>query len=137
VGPEDPAVNNELARFLATCAELGLRDAALALRLAKKAVTARPESAYYRTTLGLAHYRNGDDKAAVAELETAMNLQAGGSSFDWFFLAMAHWRLGDRDKAQTWFDWAVKWMERHQPQDPELRRLRAEAKAMLTEARKR
>jgi serine/threonine protein kinase/Tfp pilus assembly protein PilF len=137
VGPEDPAVNNELAWFRATCAELRLRDAALALRLAKKAVTAQPESAYYRSTLGVAHYRNGDDKAAVAELETAMNLEAGGSSVDWFFLAMAHWRLGDRDKAQTWFDRAVKWMEKHKPHDHELRRFRAEANALLAEARER
>jgi serine/threonine-protein kinase len=89
LGSEDPAVNNQLAWFQATCAEPRLRDAALAVRLAKKAVTAQPESAHYRTTLGVAHYRNGDDKAAVAELETATNLQAGGSSFDWFFLAMA------------------------------------------------
>src|SRR5262249_17527591 len=63
-----------------------------------QAVAARPESADYRNTLGVAHYRNGDDKAAVAELERTMSLRAGGNSFDWFFLAMAHWRLGDRDK---------------------------------------
>jgi tetratricopeptide (TPR) repeat protein len=81
----------------------------------------------------MAHYRNGDDKAAVAELEMAMNLQAGGSSFDWFFLAMAHWRLGDCDKARTWFDRAVTWMDSHKPHDQELRRFRAEASAMLAE----
>ena len=37
-------------------------------------------------------------------------MQAGGSSFDWFFLAMAHWRLGDKDEARMWFDRAVEWM---------------------------
>ena len=78
-----------------------MRDAARAVRLAKKVVTARPESANYRNTLGVAYYRNGDDRAAVAELERAMSMQAGGNSFDWFFLAMAHWRLGDRNKART------------------------------------
>jgi serine/threonine protein kinase len=127
----DPAVNNELAWFLATSPEPRLRDAGLAVRLANKAVTAQPRSVNYRNTLGVAHYRNGDDKAAIAELETSVSLRAGGDSLDWFFLAMAHWRLGDRDQARTWFERAVQWMERNKPHDGELRRFRAEAEAML------
>ena len=110
-----------------------MRDPARAVRLAKKVVTARPESANYRNTLGVAYYRSGDDRAAVAELERAMSMQAGGTSMDWFFLAMAHWRLGDRDKARIWFDRAVQWMDRHKPQDDELCRFRAEAQAMLAD----
>jgi tetratricopeptide (TPR) repeat protein len=131
--PKDPAVNNELAWFLATNPEPRLRDAALAVRLAKRAVTTRPQSGNYRNTLGVAHYRNGDHKAAVAELGTAMNLRAGGDGLDWFFLAMAHWRLGDRDQARTWFDRAVRWMDRYKPHDEELRRFRAEAEAVLAD----
>src|SRR5262249_46047140 len=134
---DDPAVNNELAWFLATSPEPRLRDAARAVRLAKKVVTVQPESANYRNPLGVAYYRSGDDRAAVAALETAMSLQAGGNSFDWFFLAMAHWRLGDRNKARTWFDRAVQWMDRHKPHDAELRRFRAEAEALLAEAGER
>jgi tetratricopeptide (TPR) repeat protein len=138
--PEDPAVNNELAWFLATNPEPRLRDPARAVRLAQKAVKAvtdRERSGDYRNTLGVAHYRNGDDKAAVAELETAMRLRDEGDSFDWFFLAMAHCRLGDPDKAQTWFDRTVQWMDRHNPRDDELRRFRAEAEGILAEARER
>jgi tetratricopeptide (TPR) repeat protein/tRNA A-37 threonylcarbamoyl transferase component Bud32 len=137
LAPEDPAVNNQLAWFLATNPEPCLRDAALAVRRAEKAVSARPQSANCRNTLGVAHYRNGDDKTAVAVLETAMSLREGGDSFDWFFLAMAHWRLGDRDEARTWFDRAVQWMDRHKPRDDELRHFRAEAEAMLAETGKR
>jgi serine/threonine protein kinase/tetratricopeptide (TPR) repeat protein len=134
--PEYPAVNNELAWFLATTSELGLRDSGLAVRLAKKAVDSQRQSCDYWNTLGVAHYRNGDDKGAIAALETAMRLREGGDSFDWFFLAMAHWRLGDRDKAQTWFDRAVQWMDKHKPHDAQLRRFRAEADTMLAEVRK-
>jgi serine/threonine protein kinase len=134
---EDPAVNNELAWFLATSPEPGLRDAARAVRLAKKAVAAQPQCGAYRNTLAVAHYRNGDDKAAVAELERAMRRRTGGDSFDWFFLAMAHWHLGDQDQARTWFDRAVQWMDRHKPHDDELRRFRAEAEAMLAEGERR
>ncbi len=133
VAPEDPAVSNDLAWFLATSPEPRFRDAPLAVRLAKKAVAARPQAANYRNTLGVAHYRNGEDRVAVAELETSMSLLAGGSSFDWFFLAMAHWRLGEREQARMWFDRAVRWMDQHKPHDDELRRFRAEAKALLSE----
>jgi eukaryotic-like serine/threonine-protein kinase len=65
-----------------------------------------------------------------------MSLRRGGYSFDWFFLAMAHWRLGDHDKARTWFGRAVQWMDKHMPQHGELRRFRAEAEAMLGRAGK-
>jgi tetratricopeptide (TPR) repeat protein len=130
--PEDHVINNTLAWFLVTTPELGLRDAALATRLAKKAIAVRQESADYRHTLGVAHFRNGDDRAAIAELERAIQLRSGGSSFDWFFLAMAHWRLGDRAKAQALFDQAVQWMDKHLPLDDELRRFRAEAEALLS-----
>jgi tetratricopeptide (TPR) repeat protein len=130
---DDPSVNNDLAWFLATSPEPCLRDAARAMRLAKKVVTARPESAIYRNTLGVAYYRSGDDPAAVAELERAMSMQAGGTSMDWFFLAMAHWRLGDHNKARVWFDRAVQWMDRHKPHDDELCRFRAEAQVMLAD----
>jgi eukaryotic-like serine/threonine-protein kinase len=129
---EDPTVNNHLAWFLATSPEPCLRDPTLAVRLAMKAVTADPQSANYRNTLGVAYYRKGDDKSAIGALEKAMSMQAGGDSFDWFFLAMAHRRLGNSDKARTWFDRAVKWMDRHKPHHDELCRFRAEAEAMLT-----
>jgi tetratricopeptide (TPR) repeat protein len=136
LAPEDPAVNKELAWFLATNPEPRLRDESLALRLAQKAVTAQPRSSSYWTTIAAAHYRNGDNKATVADVETAINLRADSDSLDWFFLAMAHHRLGDHDKAQTYFDQAVQWMDKHKPHDDELRRFRAEAEALLADARK-
>jgi tetratricopeptide (TPR) repeat protein len=130
---DDPSVNNDLAWYLATSPEPCLRDAARAVRLAQKAVTAGPESAIYRNTLGVACYRSGDDRAAVAELEKSMSMRGGGDSFDWFFLAMAHWRLGDRNQARIWFDRAVRWMDRHKPHDDELCRFRAEAQSILAD----
>ena len=110
-----------------------LADADRAVRLAQKGVTARPESANYRNTLGVAHYRHGNDRAAIAELETAMRLEAGGTPYDWFFLAMAHWRLADREKARAFFDRSAEWMDKRKSHDEELCRIRAEAQAMLTE----
>jgi tetratricopeptide (TPR) repeat protein len=136
VDPEDPAVNNEVAWFLATSAEPRMRDPALAVRLANQAVAAEPRSAYYLNTLGIAHYRNGDDKAAIAALETAISLRAGSDACDWFFLTLAQWRLGERDKARQSYARAVERMDKFEPQDEQLRRFRAEAKALLAESGK-
>jgi tetratricopeptide (TPR) repeat protein len=136
VAPEDAAVNNCLAWFLATCPEPRLRKPAEAVRLAKQAVEAQPTAGEFWTTLGVAHFRNGDDAAAIAALEKARMLRAGGNSFDWFFLAMAHCRQGDLDQAHKWFERAAAWMTKCMPRDGELRRFRAEAQAMLAQAKK-
>jgi hypothetical protein len=60
-----------------------------------------------------------------------MELCEGGDSADWFFLAMAHWRLDAKDESRQWFDKAVAWMEQHSPDDEELKRFRAEAAELL------
>jgi hypothetical protein len=83
------------------------------------------------------HRHDGDDRGAGPELEAAASLRAGGNSFDWFFLAMAHWRLGDGDAARRSFDRAVQWMVKHEPHDDELRCFRAEAEALPAETRRR
>jgi tetratricopeptide (TPR) repeat protein/tRNA A-37 threonylcarbamoyl transferase component Bud32 len=134
VDPEDAAANNDMAWFLATCSEPRLRNGAEALRLAQKAVGANPSSASFWNTLGVAHYRNGSDQEAIAALEKAMRLRGGGQSFDWFFLAMAHGRLGNRDKAHQWLDQANQWMTKVMPQQRDLRRFRTEAEALLTQS---
>jgi site-specific recombinase XerD len=82
-------------------------------------------------TLGVALHRARDYKQAIFELEKSMELGKGGSSFDFFFLAMAHWRLGNKDKARRWHDSAVQWMDKNQPKNDELIRFRTEAAELL------
>jgi tetratricopeptide (TPR) repeat protein len=129
---KDSAIaHNNLAWLLATCPDVKYRDPARAVALAKKAVElARKEGASWNT-LGVAHYRAGDWKAAVEALTKSMELRKGGDSFDWFFLAMAHWHLGEKDKARKWFDQAAQWMDKNAPHDEELRRFRTEAAELL------
>ena len=122
-----PDVNNDLAWFLVMSTEPCLHDPPLAVRLAQKAVAARPDSYNYRNTLGVAYYRSGDDRAAIAELEKATSM-AAGTAFDWFFLAMAHWRLGDRDLSRKFFNRSAEWMANRESNDDELRRIHAERK---------
>jgi hypothetical protein len=44
---------------------------------------------------------------------------------------MAHWRLGNKDKARRWYDSAVQWMDKNQPRDDEFIRVRTEAAELL------
>jgi tetratricopeptide (TPR) repeat protein len=126
-----PTAYNHAAWALATRPDFKSLNPARAIAFAKKAVELAPKQGAYWNTLGVAHYRGGDWKAAVETLQKSMELRQGGDSFDWFFLAMAHWQLGEKDKAREWYDRAVQWMDKNQPSNEELHRFRTEAAELL------
>jgi hypothetical protein len=78
-------------------------------------------------------------------LEKSMGLLNGEwESFNTFFLTMAHWQLGEKDKARNCYDQAVRWMEenkqgleRDRPRQDELLRLRSEADELLRKSEKK
>jgi tetratricopeptide (TPR) repeat protein len=129
--PDDPVPHNDLAWLLATCPDPKLRDPKQAVEQAQKAVELAPNTGAFWNTLGVAQYRNGDWKAANEALMKSTQLRNGGDSCDFFFLAMAQWQLKEKDKARTWHDQAVAWMDKNSPQDEDLKRFRAEATALL------
>jgi serine/threonine protein kinase len=122
---------NALAWMLATAPDLTLRNPGRAVELSRKAVDLAPNERDYRNTLGVACYRVGDWKGAVTALGKSMELSEGGDCSDWFFLAMARWRLGDKDQARKWYDKAVGWMEKEKSPHEELHRFRPEAAELL------
>ena len=97
----------------------------------EKAVELNPKHPDFPSTLGAAHYRAGNWNAAIDAMDKSMQLRKGGDSNEWFFLAMAHWQLGEKDKAREWYDRAVQWMDKNQPNNDELCRFRAEAAELL------
>jgi tetratricopeptide (TPR) repeat protein len=135
--PETPDGQNYLAFALAACPDPRFGDRKLALDLAKRAVEQAPDTGYIWNTLGLAHYRNGNWREAVAALEKSMRLGSGGDSFDRFFLAMAHWKLGDKEQARKWYSLAIQWMENNEQHSrteelrQDLARFHAEAATLL------
>jgi tetratricopeptide (TPR) repeat protein len=131
LAPQNANGHNNFAWFLATWPDPKFRDSAVAVAEAKTAVELGPNAGTHWNTLGVAQYRAGDWKAAVAGLEKSMERRKGGDSFDWFFLAMARWNLGQKADARKWYDQAVKWMEKNQPKNEELARFRAEAETLL------
>jgi tetratricopeptide (TPR) repeat protein len=131
------ACNNNLA-WMSACHALKLHDRAQtvalirsAVELARRAVELAPTDGPCRSTLGCVQYLAGDWSAAVGTLGKSMELNNGGTAYDYFFLAMAHWRLGHADEALAWYDKAVVWMEKHEPHAWDLKLCRAEAEALL------
>jgi tetratricopeptide (TPR) repeat protein len=129
----DAAVDslNMAAWGLATNTDPASRDPKLAVKLAKEAVELAPRDGLIWNTLGVAQYRAGKWKDAIASLEKSMEIRKGGNSDDWLFLAMAHWQLGTKDAARKWYHKAAAWMDKNQPKSEELRRFRAEATGLL------
>jgi eukaryotic-like serine/threonine-protein kinase len=124
-------VSNALAWLLARCSDPQIRQPAEAVKLARRAVELAPEKWNNWATLGVAHYRVRDWDSALKALERSSELNPGAAGDRSFFLAMAHWRKGDKDQARQCYDTAVDWMERNKPQDDEYLRLRTEAAAVL------
>jgi tetratricopeptide (TPR) repeat protein len=132
-----PSVATPLSNFsmlLATCPCAEVRNPVRAVELAERAVSLEPRGALAWRALGMAHYAAGHDDDAITALEKSMEIRSGGGGYDWFFLAMAFARRGDRNQARKWYDKAVAWMDVLSPLDPELRRFRDEAAALLGKA---
>jgi serine/threonine protein kinase/tetratricopeptide (TPR) repeat protein len=127
----DPGAQNAIAWYMATDPDPTWRNAKLAVDLAERAIAARPGDGMIWNTVGAARYRNGQWKDAVLAFEKSIELRKGGDANDWFFVAMCHWQLGERDAARKSYDKAVEWTEKHQPRNPELRRFRTEAEELL------
>jgi serine/threonine protein kinase/WD40 repeat protein/Tfp pilus assembly protein PilF len=128
--PDWPECANERAWLLATDPDPRRRDARHSLALAQQAVDLAPANGMYWNTLGVARYRAGNWRDAVAALEKSISLQ-GQNSWDWFFMAMAHWRLGERSEAHRIYNTAVRWMQKFNPMNEELTRFRAEASELI------
>jgi serine/threonine protein kinase len=130
--PDTPESMSLMARLLANCPDTSLRDPKRAVELAKDAVALAPRSARSWQALGWARYRTGAWKDSIAALEKSIELREdGGDSFQWFFLAMAHWQVGNKEQARKWHDRAVEWADKNQPADAQLLRFRAEAAELL------
>jgi tetratricopeptide (TPR) repeat protein/tRNA A-37 threonylcarbamoyl transferase component Bud32 len=144
VGPDHPDTlesMNALAWSLASFPDVKLADPLRAVDLAVQAVAGDPKKADFRDTLGIARYRAGDWKGAIADLGQALRLRKADDSANsstGFFLAMASWQVGDKAKAREWFDKSVAWMDQgKQKDDADVKRFRAEAAELLGMKEKR
>ncbi len=131
LNPNYHNIPNNLAWALSLTPDRPLRDYDEAAALAGKAIDLEPKEGISYNTLALAEYRRGRWDDAISAAEQSIKLIKGVDASNWFFLAMAHARKGDRDRAATWFDKAVAWTKEKAPKDPELLRFWAEAAKLL------
>ena len=89
------------------------------LAMAERAVRREPGSSACLAALGMALYRTGSYEQAAQRLGEADRLIRDPSEIadyspacKWFFLAMAHHRLGHAAEAKKWLDKAGQWVER-------------------------
>jgi tetratricopeptide (TPR) repeat protein len=134
LGENDPACVSTVAWMRANCPASQLRDVKGekgALALARQAVERAGGQANFWTCLGAAHYRAGDWRAAIDALERSRQMEGKDTSYDLFFLAMAHWQLGERNKARRLYDDAVEVMKKTQADNKELQRFGGEAADLM------
>ena len=55
----------------------------------------------------------------------------GGNAENHFFLAMAHWHLGEKGESHRWYSKGVEWVRSRRSVDRRVRRLFTEATEML------
>jgi hypothetical protein len=79
----------------------------------EQVVATDPKKYAFVNTYGLILYRAGNHSEAIRILEVSMSLHgAGGTPYDWLFLAMAHYQLGHDAEAHHWLDLVGPWVER-------------------------
>jgi serine/threonine protein kinase len=130
--PDDATHCGCLAWFYAaTCIDPRFRNPARAVELAEKALAQFPQNAYWCGVLGVAQYRNGQWKEAVASLEKAGRLRPYSYEGFLFFLAMAHWRLGEKEAARACYDRAAGLMKAREYPAHLMGRAHAEARELM------
>jgi serine/threonine protein kinase/tetratricopeptide (TPR) repeat protein len=129
--PDAPAFAQDYAWFLADCPDPCCSDVRRALRLAEQAVAHPSPDPDWWNILGIARYRTGDWQAAVEALNQSITSQPANRSWDGFYLAMAHWKLGDQQLARNWYQQACTEMGTNTFGKRKLLRLRAEAAALV------
>jgi Flp pilus assembly protein TadD len=113
------------------CPEPRGSDVGRAVALAQNDVARAPQEWGCWNTLAVALYRAGEWQAAREALTRSVDLGAGDNSWNWFFLAMAHWRLGEPDVARDRYDRACSEMKNSRVARNRLLRLRGDVAALL------
>jgi tetratricopeptide (TPR) repeat protein len=124
-------LTKNLAWLRVTFADTRFWDPAEAATLVNDVLAQTPGDGDAWNTLGVVQYRQGRWEEAIATFGKSMELRKGGSSHDYYFLAMASWRLGHRDDAIRWYQKAADWTAKNPPESAELKRFRAEADALM------
>jgi len=129
--PNNAQVANDLAWCLGNCPDLRYRDQKRAVEMAELAVKLVPGSFNFWNTLGVVRYRASDWAGSVKATLNSMRRYASRELVDWFVLAMAQWRLGEKSRAEQLLKHAERRLSKSSNRDPDLLALREEARALV------
>jgi serine/threonine protein kinase len=130
--PKNPDARIVYGHFLANCVSTRFRDPVEALEMGRQALALTPGDPNIWNTLGLAQYRSGRARDALASLLKSVELRHGGTGLDHFFLALTYAQLNDKKQANLWYQRGLAWLDRtRRGREAELRRTRQEAAAAL------
>ncbi len=129
--PDYDGGHNSLAWAMAKNPDCSARERSEALEHARRAVALSPKEGSFHNTLALAEYRAGHWPESIAAAERSIALLKGVDASNWFFLAMALWQRGEKDRARSEFDRAVAWTKKNDPKNAELLAFWREAAALL------
>jgi superkiller protein 3 len=130
--PTEAGPLNAIAWYLATASTPDDRDPQRAVEFAKRATQLAATDGACWNTLGVAQYRASDFDGAILSLTRSLELRKGGDAFDWFFLAMVHFKRDAKTEAMAYYNKAAQWMDKNAPKQWELTRFRAEAAELLS-----
>ncbi len=105
--PDQAGPFGQLACLLAECPYPELQDPLRAAELARRAIQLDPQNGWYWSQLGKALYRLEDWQAAAEAQGKGAQLIGVPYASCMFYLAMAHWQLGNREDARNWYEQAV------------------------------
>jgi len=129
--PGSADAHNSLARALVKKPGRSDADRGEAMEHARQAVALSPKDGSFRTTLALAEYRAGHWAESIAAAEQSIALTKDEDASNRFFLAMALWQQGAKDRSRSIFDQAVAWTRKNDPKDANLLLFWREAAELL------
>lgn len=99
----------DLAWFLATCPDPGLRDPQHALELAQMATGRTPRAPRCWRNLAVALYRTGQWSQCLEAIDKCQSRASSPEGLDWLVRAMAHWQLGQKQLARGAYEQYRQW----------------------------
>jgi len=129
--PNSPVRMNALAWYLVSARDPRQWRPLEAVDLARRVVKGAPDTDGAFNTLGLAEYRAGHWDQAIESLNRAVQMDGNSDPTNFFFLAMAHWRRGDKAEAQSFLERGAQAARTKLVNNSQWRPFWAEAAALL------
>jgi tetratricopeptide (TPR) repeat protein len=134
IDPKNADAHHSFARAVVKRRDRGVGEQSQALEHARQAVALAPNDGAFRNTLAMAEYRAGHWAESIAAAERSVALTTKEvDAYNGFFIAMALWHQGLKDRSRSLFDQAIAWTRKNDPKQPDLLLFWREAAELLGE----